>query len=163
MTMSKVFWALLTALLLTVIWTKDTFAEQYYFKYGLQAPGSNRDQKIFGLGYQNEILADFIYSGEVDILSVPSNPSPASYFASAGLGLKLDFNTTFAAVTWGPAYLSQPDQELGGRFQLTQDFTLGIQDGYSTIGVGYKHISSAGIEKPNRGKDFLYLRIGVKF
>jgi len=153
-----VFLAVLVVLVLVPV----SSAEETYFKYGMQAPGSPRSSKVFGLSYQDDLDWGLIYSAEADILSIPSNPNPASFVISPGLGLKVNGGSCFATAVWGPAYLSQPDQELGGSFQFMQDLNFGIQDKYNLIGFGYKHISSAGIEKPNRGKDYLYIRIGVK-
>lgn len=134
-----------------------------FFKYGKQASSSNRSAKVFGLGAQEHIDSGIIAATELDLLNTPSNTSTDSFVFGTGLGLRVDNKSSFATAVWGPAYLSQKDSDLGGHFQFMQDLTLGLEDDYNTIGVGYKHISSAGIEKPNRGKDFIYFRLGVKF
>lgn len=149
--------------LILLILTPIASAEELYFKYGMQVPGADRSSKVFGLTYEERFVWGTVYTYEADLLNTPSDTNTTAFLLSPGIGVKVNKESYFATAVWGPAYLSQTDQDLGGHFQFMQNLTLGIQDYYSTIGVGYQHISSAGIEKPNRGKDNIYIRIGLKF
>lgn len=152
-----------TLFLLTLLSTKS-LADEYNFRYGISTPRSPSQSKVFGLGYYDHLVYGFHYTLQADLINTPANTkSNTSFIAGPGLGLSVEGEKAFARVTWGPSYLSQKDQDLGGHFQFMQDLVIGVQDYYNIIGVGYKHISSAGIEKPNHGKDFLYIIIGVKF
>jgi hypothetical protein len=62
----------------------------------------------------------------------------------------------------GPALISTPDSYLGGYFQFSEDLFFGIKgENGNTIGVIYKHFSSAGLETPNVGRDFLGISISI--
>jgi hypothetical protein len=53
---------------------------------------------------------------------------------------------------------------LGGPFQFNHDFLLGVRgDNGALIGLDLKHMSSAGIEKPNVGRDFLLIHVELPF
>ena len=67
-----------------------------------------------------------------------------------------------ASIASGPVLISTPDTSLGGVFQLNESIFLGVADkSHDSIGIVYNHFSSAGIEMPNLGKD--YLGLEVKF
>lgn len=71
---------------------------------------------------------------------------------------------TFAKAYTGPCVISSPDSMLGGRFpQFCTDLAFGIRDRMSLVTVGYSHISSAGLCKPNKGRDFVLLEMGVRW
>lgn len=63
----------------------------------------------------------------------------------------------------GPCLISSKDTVLGGRFQFATDLGIGVRDSYSFVGLGYGHISSAGIASPNKGRDFVYMEAGLRF
>jgi hypothetical protein len=65
----------------------------------------------------------------------------------------------------GPSLISATDSSLGGYFQFNETVFVGIRDPKSddAIGVSYNHFSSAGLEMPNQGKDFMCLEIKFPF
>ena len=87
----------------------------------------------------------------------------SSGMASASAGLNVNAGYIFAQALVGPAIISTPDKLLGGRFQFNNDFALGLRDPKTgaSIGAAYKHISSAGLEHPNEGRDFILFRVGI--
>jgi len=49
---------------------------------------------------------------------------------------------------------------LGGHFQFMDEFHLGLQDvGGGGGGGGYRHLSSAGLEMPNIGRDLVGIEL----
>jgi hypothetical protein len=148
--------------ILAVLAAPAAWGDELYFKYG-KSIAAESTSKVFTLGVQQDLGLGAIWQGEAGLLSIPANQANVTAVASLGLGVKVDAGHVFAAGVWGPSYYSSPDGYLGGRFQFNQDLTVGLQDSFNTIGVGYKHISSAGIYKPNKGRDYLYFRLGVKF
>jgi hypothetical protein len=87
-----------------------------------------------------------------------------SLFTSYQLGFEVSNNIFQASVFSGPALISSPDSDLGGIFQFNETIFLGIVDkDYDSIGVSWNHLSSAGLEQPNQGKDFLCLEIKFPF
>lgn len=90
------------------------------------------------------------------------------YSSSAFTGYQLGFevkNDTFEGSVWsGPTLISTPDQALGGYFQFNETLFFGIVDkDEDSIGIAYNHLSSAGLEMPNLGKDFMGLEIKWPF
>lgn len=61
----------------------------------------------------------------------------------------------------GPGYLQNPDSILGGHFQFSLEGGASLVDRNFGIGVVWKHLSSAGINMPNRGRDFIALQVHV--
>lgn len=61
----------------------------------------------------------------------------------------------------GPGYLHNPDSVLGGHFQFSLEGGASLVDRNFGIGVVWKHLSSAGINMPNRGRDFIALQVHV--
>ncbi len=58
----------------------------------------------------------------------------------------------------GPTWISKPDSQLGSHLQISHDLSFGwLKDGWG-VGLGFKHISNAGMSQPNRGRDFLGFR-----
>jgi hypothetical protein len=62
----------------------------------------------------------------------------------------------------GPAVLTNTDVYLGGPFQFNNDIYVGLKDkSERSIGVTYKHFSSAGIYQPNIGRDLILIQVGL--
>lgn len=114
----------------------------------------HRERLPLGLSYQYE------GGGWTD---VAGNGRKGSLYGAAQLGVQAD-STLTARFMAGPALISSPDAYLGGVFQFTEDFFLGIHgDNGNIVGVKYKHISSAGIEQPNVGRDFAGIEVSIPF
>ncbi len=83
-----------------------------------------------------------------------------SAVASGQLGFEVNRDGTVFGIFTGPAAISTPDILLGGRFQFMDDIHYGIQDTHGRyVGVMYRHLSSAGIETPNVGRDVVGLEL----
>lgn len=57
----------------------------------------------------------------------------------------------------GPGWIKNPDALLGGHFQFALEGGGGAysSDNKVFLGLVWRHLSSAGIEMPNQGRDFL--------
>ena len=69
----------------------------------------------------------------------------------------------FAKMFVGPCVISSTDILLGGHYQFCSDLALGVRDKETFVSAGYMHISSAGLSRPNKGRDFIILEMGVRF
>lgn len=154
------FLALATTLL--AVSCNDAGAEEMWLKMGNSAK-KEASSRVFGLGYQDTLVRGFIYQFEQDLLSIPSDRCHTTLSGSVRLGIKVDLDGLYATATTGPGYISQRDNYLGGYFQFVENVVLGIEDRFGTFGVGYQHISSAGIELPNKGRDYMFFQAGIKF
>jgi len=153
---------------LTVI-SINAHAESF-IKYGIGVAGSAKDSiaesKTIALGYKEKLLGAFAYQLEGGFWTDSRKDlgRTGSAFASSSLGLNIEAGYFYTHAFCGPAVITDKDSMLGGHFQFNNDIGLGVKDkdGYS-MGVNYKHISSAGIFTPNQGRDFLTIKLGVPF
>ena len=88
----------------------------------------------------------------------------SAYYAAYQVGPHMSLGYFYAEMLTGVGFISHPDTILGGPFQFFHDLGVGLrdEDGFG-IGVGYKHISSAGLETPNLGRDLIYLKVTIPF
>lgn len=137
-------------------------------KYGVNVPREGEklgSSKTIFLSNQASIGGPFIrqyeIGGWVDNTGKPGQKS--SLLVSPSVGLNVNAGVVYAQALVGPSLISSPDSVLGGRFQFNNDFALGLRDPdtKATIGFDYKHVSSAGLELPNRGRDFLMFRVSI--
>ncbi len=84
----------------------------------------------------------------------------SSAFGGYQIGFDVQNDVFEASVFSGPSLISSPDVALGGIAQFNETVFFGIKDkAGETIGMAYNHFSSAGLEMPNMGKDFMCLEI----
>lgn len=156
-------WLILALFLLLAYEVNDAIAYDGYVKMGTSAK-SSASSKVFGLGIQDTFTKGFIYQAEADILSIPEDKTAVTLNGSYRLGVAVDLSSgVFATATTGPGFITQRDSYLGGYYQFIEDVSIGIKDQFNLFGVGYQHISSAGLETPNRGRDYFYFKAGVRF
>lgn len=84
----------------------------------------------------------------------------SSAFGGYQIGFDVENDVFEASVFTGPSLISSTDVALGGILQFNETVFLGIRDkSGDTIGMAYNHFSSAGLESPNLGKDFMCLEV----
>mgnify|MGYP002784420289 CR=1 FL=1 len=138
-----------------------------HFKYGLgvfnTAEVSAAASKYFSLGYQSDLIGPFIEQWELGLFSDSSGSGRnASGFGFYSIGVEVNPGYFVSRCLWGIGGITHPDQMLGGHFQFTQDLMFGIRDRKKNmIGFVYKHISSAGIYQPNRGRDYVLVQVEI--
>lgn len=119
--------------------------------------------KVFSLGYEDEWIGPFIHQYEFGLFADASgHDRKSSGFGFYSVGVEVDPGYMVLRSLWGIGLISTPDSMLGGMFQFTQDFLVGLRGkNGNTIGIDYKHISSAGIEIPNKGRDFMTIQVEI--
>lgn len=138
-------------------------------KYGAQLP-----QKEEGLGtckalfvaYQGPLSKQFIYQYEGGFWADNAGMGrKSSAMTGVSGGLNVNTGPFFIQALTGPSLISRTDSVLGGAFQFNNDFGFGLRDrgNGNTIGASYKHLSSAGLSSPNRGRDFIMFRVSIGF
>lgn len=165
---------ILLLVILALLLAKQAHCEEYnkqnhyFFRYGVgvfeSAAGSPTETHILSVGAQFPLTKYFMWQieggGWNDVRSDMGRQS--SFFFSPSLGLDLDFHPFYVQALIGPALITTPDVYLGGNFQFTEELGFGIKDRRGVgIGLSYKHFSSAGIENPNVGRDFMTLKVFV--
>ncbi len=116
------------------------------------------------LGYEHKFPVGAFVRPQVGYFLDVSGVNRSSFFGSGLVGIR-----TISPVgpmlhfAVGPAYLQNPDQILGGHFQFNLEFGIGMDDKNFSLEAVVSHLSSAGIEQPNRGRDFIGLEVCFKF
>lgn len=163
----KIVW-----LLCTIVLCSNTYAadKHVYINYGIGVAspnqGSPADIQTVQVGIQNKVLGVFSHKWElgyyVDKLSGYGHKS--SLFGFYSWGIRVNTPNFYVQSFWGVGGIGTGDTVLGSGFQFTQDLGLGIVDKDGTgIGINYKHISSAGFNNPNTGRDFITVHWEFKF
>lgn len=161
----KKFVLLITGLfLIPNIAFSGTFA-----RYGIGVFRSNEygsaAVKSFSVGHTESLLGPVIQQVEGGYFGDSSGHNrKGSGFGNYGVGLEANPGYFVLRSTWGVGAITSPDSMLGGPFQFNHDLLLGVKgDNGALIGVDLKHISSAGIELPNLGRDFLLIHLELPF
>lgn len=85
-------------------------------------------------------------------------------YISFGPGAELLFSKFYLTGFISGGFLTRKDGYLGGPFQFSEDIGFGYRsEDDIRFGINYKHISSAGIYRPNRGKDLIGIGFAIPF
>jgi len=137
-------------------------------KYGSNVQSESErlgSTKAIFLAYQEKVVGPIItqyeFGGWFDNTGIEGRKSSALLGISWGVHANAGY--VFGQALVGPAAISDTDINLGGHFQFNNDIAFGLRDPDTggTVGFAYKHISSAGIFKPNKGRDFLMFRVSI--
>lgn len=123
--------------------------------------GDSYGTRMLSLGIQEDLWYALKQRGTVGGWFDPTgNGRSSSVLASGQLGFEVNSRGTVVSIFTGPCLISTPDSYLGGYFQFMTDAHIGLQDNdVNYLGVFYRHISSAGIENPNVGRDIMGLEL----
>lgn len=153
--------------LIIMLSLRSTLAEDVSFKMG---PGivngsPTGSVKIFSVRNEDHLFYAIhrAFEGGLWVDNISDNRKSAA-FLKYSLGVKPGAEKgVYAKAFLGIAGISHRDSQLGGNFQFSEDIGLGIRDKTSFVELGYTHFSSAGIYKPNKGRDFLSFSVGLRF
>lgn len=122
---------------------------------GIMGDSGTPFERMVALGYQKQLLPELYIRPEGTYFLDISGQGKSSLVGSVLMGVEAKSSVGpelhFAI---GPSYLQNPDQVLGGHFQFKVEFGAGISSDNVYLGVAWVHISSAGLEMPNHGRDF---------
>jgi hypothetical protein len=152
--------------LCTIVYSGQVYAQddQIFVDGGLGVFNSGKNSlsetKTLAIGLQEDLWGPLKQRGAVGAwLDNAGQGKSSSAFASGQLGFEVDHQGLIGGIFSGPAVISNTDVLLGGHFQFMEDLHLGIQDRNNYIGVFYRHLSSAGLEMPNIGRDLVGIEI----
>lgn len=135
-----------------------------FVKYGVGVLESAKyniaETKHLSVGF-SKTLDYFIYQVETGVWadSRTEKGRGSSLYGGGSAGLHIGIGQLYTECLWGGVLISHTDGYLGGNFQFNQDLGIGVTNRGAGIGLGYKHISSAGIYNPNIGRDFIYIKL----
>lgn len=141
---------------------------QTRYGVGVFVPNASNpaEVKLLSFALQDQFGSMFIHKGEIGFYgdSRADLGRRTSGYLGYSLGVRVGPQLTglYLETLWGVAAISHTDVWLGGNLQFMGDLAIGFQDRQGKcIGVAYKHISSAGIFMPNKGRDFLVIQVCV--
>lgn len=156
-------------ILIGLLLSTSAFADEVIMDVGLGAFDTRSDNisqvKLAKVGIQEDVWYNlkqrFNVGGWVDQRGQGFGNSA---FAGYQLGFDVRNDVFDASIFSGPTLISGTDELLGGHFQFNETMFLGIVDkNDNAIGIAWNHFSSAGLEMPNLGRDFLGLEIKFPF
>lgn len=158
------FWTLM----LLLLWTAQDMAraDDHSFRMGMGIINGERTGEVKTFSVRREEHQVYgVYSAYEGGLWTDTGRAAgrkASGFGLGQIGIKPGSEEgLFGAAFLGLGGISQTDSQLGGHFQFVENIGVGIRDGAGFVSIDYRHFSSAGLSKPNKGRDFLVFSIGV--
>lgn len=157
-------------LLLTCLLTSFAHADEAFVGMGLgafnTAKGGPGSVKLGQVGHRLDLIEGFYWQNKVGAWGQGANDygMKSSAYGSSGLGFRVDLTPVEFRAGYGVGLISNPDSYLGGNFQFNGETYLGLRDRKGNgFGLKYEHISSAGIEMPNQGRDFFVLELSQRW
>lgn len=147
------------------LFSTSSFAgEGTFLKYSVSATDKISSQKGLSFGYQSEFL--FLDTKwETGFWSDQSDRPGAksSAFGYYSVGVEPTYQGLYVNFFQGVGAITHPDSVLGGPFQFFEDFGFGIKDRKrkTALGFQYRHVSSAGIFRPNKGRDMFGIQVRI--
>jgi hypothetical protein len=153
--------------LLLLLVTQPAFANTLYFRYGVGVFDSQKTGavKTFALGYQRPLGRALTLQSDVGLFTDSGPGRKSSLTLSQSIGPRTNIGPVHMAALWGAALVPTPDaNRLSGRFQFVNDIILEVRGKNGVgFGVSYRHLSNAGIELPNKGRDMVTFRMSYSF
>lgn len=119
-------------------------------------------ERAVAVGYEHRFSNGIFVRPEVGYFLDISGQNLSSIWAAPLIGVRSKSAVGPAIhLAVGPGYLQNPDSILGGHFQFSLEGGLALEDGNFAIGLVWKHLSSAGIEMPNLGRDFICAQVRI--
>lgn len=112
----------------------------------------NTPGSFFGYAYRGSLYNDVIIHQLEGSIWFLSNKVSVNAFYKIGPQLKLD-NGLYSDILIGAGGVSLTDHKLSSHFEFSEE----IEVGYKRVGIGFMHVSNAGLSNPNSGRDFLLL------
>lgn len=152
---------------LLLLWPWYSHADQIVPRYGLEknliTRGAGKSDRLWGVEYLKETNSAHLFKLDLGTYLVSAPGRKDSFYGALSWGYRVHLPLgLFASAFFGPGFITHPDTQLGGRFQFFHDVNVGVmQDGFG-MGLGFRHLSSAGLNRPNIGRDFLCMRFLIK-
>lgn len=120
--------------------------------------GSEKNLNIGCYSKLNRILGWGTHIGMVSAENITSG------YAFVQFGSVLHpFDWMYVDHYFGPGYVMKGNSKIAEGLNFSMHIGIGWRDPMkgTTIGMNWKHISNAGIRKPNKGMDFVLIQVGI--
>lgn len=141
---------------------------EVYFKYGLgvNLPQQNSitEVKSFSIGHSQPISSNLKSNVELGLWSDNNSNRKSASYVSYVIGPSLDFRPLYIEPLWGVNVSSKTDSVLSTAFNFKHEFSIMLKDrDQSGLALTYTHLSNGGMKLPNRGRDFILMKIVLPF
>lgn len=100
------------------------------------------------------------YKAESEIRNGYKTSTHSSLFLESLIGVEPKSEHFYINYKLGPAIITHTDALLGSNVQFAHEIGIGMRDSKEVrVGLVIKHFSNAGIVRPNKGRDFIGVRI----
>lgn len=146
--------------------SSPAYADETFLKYYVSTVGSPSESKGLSFGRQSEL---WIFEGKWEAGFYTDNTNrpgaEGSAYGFVGIGIEPTAGSFYVNFFQSVGGITNPDSVLGGHFQFQEEVGFGIKDQEKGVSFGpfYKHISSAGINRPNKGRDFVGFQVRLPF
>lgn len=140
----------------------SSFSQVIGFKEGVGITNSlNGNIGIFSVSYEDKYNNIAMQKTELGLWTDSIKNHSGSGYGAYSLGIKVKPDSFYLEAYLGGAFITNTDKLLSTHFEFMHDLGFGLQSKRKSIGLNFKHLSNAGIKKPNIGRNFL--QISVKF
>jgi hypothetical protein len=157
-------------LLLSLLISTVSFADEAFVGMGLgafnTAKGGPGSVKLGQFGHRLDLIDGFYWQNKVGGWGQGGNAygMESSGYAASGIGFRVELEPLDFHAGYSLCGITNTDAYLGGHFQFNGEAYLGLRDRHGNgFGLKYEHISSAGIEMPNQGRDFFILELSQRW
>lgn len=119
------------------------------------------DSKYFGAGYGMDLTKHAVMRTDVGIWFDKGVGARDSGIISLALGVKITPWILDIRFYSGAALMANLDAYLGGHLQFLQALRIGFHQDKYFIGAEAMHYSSGDLFKPNRGRNYLTIVVGI--
>ncbi len=120
--------------------------------------GSEKNLNIGCYSKLNKVLGWGTHVGIISVEDVTAG------YAFVQFGSVLHpFDWMYVDHYFGPGYVMKGNSKISEGLNFSMHMGIGWRDPVkgTTIGMNWKHISNAGMRKPNKGMDFILIQVGI--
>lgn len=148
-------WALFVPVLI-LLFSTSACAETMELRYGIGANLKQKEARTYDALYLYPIGdSDLFFQGT----NIGYYTPPGSWYLFRVYGLQKRFSDFQARIMAGMGAVTKSGPRITSGLQFTEEISLK----YKNFGLSYKHISNAGLKKPNLGRDYLLFSLGFEF
>lgn len=137
---------------------------KYGVGFGVPNATDTTEAKLVSFDLSNELGSLFRHklSAGAWIDPHPEFNRSSATFSSYSIGLRVEPGYFYFEDYAGLALISETDSMLSTNFEFTEEVGMGVKDNEGRFfGLEYRHFSNAGIQDPNKGRDFVLINTGV--
>lgn len=118
--------------------------------------------KYFSGAVSEDLTPLLRHQYEVGVYTGQSRDRNPGGFGGWSIGVRPKDGPLFLEALWGPYLVTSSDNTVNSYLQFGNKLGFGYQGQNGTsVGFYYRHLSNAGIQLPNKGRDFITVNLSV--